>query len=215
MDVASSEDINTKSISVNKLRPWTIKMLIARLMPYISIGDLFRRTFHAIIGVVKEVDTSHRRVLVTVPTLDRQIWGSYRPELERFLLANQGNLIEFEGKIKLDKDEMPYRVKSLHSARLADDSGISVSDVLPAHLRLKKIPDEVIEISLSDDKQTYFAEYKALDIVCEGHTRADIKEALEAFIYLDWKVFAMAPDEKLHSDAIAFKKKLHSIFEEV
>ena len=215
MDVASSEVVDTKSISVNKLRPRTTKMLIARLMSYISIGDFFRRTFHAFIGVVTEVDASHRRVLVTVPTLNREIWAPYPPELERFLLANQGNLIEFEGKIKLDKDEMPYRVKSIRSARLADDSGINVSDVLPAHLRLKKIPEEVIEISLSDDKQTYFAEYKELDIVCDGHTRADLKEALEAFIYLDWKVYAMAPDEKLHSDAMAFKKKLHSLFEEV
>ena len=215
MDVSSREAVDAKSTSVTKLRPWTMKMLIARLMSYISIGDFFRRTFHAIIGVVKEVDTSHRRVLITVPTLNRELWGPYPPELERFLIANQGNLIEFEGKIKLDKAEMPYRVKSIRSARMADDSRISVSDVLPAHLRLKKIPEDVIEISLSDDKQTYFANYKELDLVCDGHTRADLKEALEAFIYLDWKVFAMAPDEKLHSDAIAFKKKLHSMFEEV
>ena len=215
MGVASSKVVDTRSISVNKLRPSTMKMLIARLMSYISIGDFFRRTFHAFVGVVKEVDTSHRRVLLTVATLDRQIWGPYAPELERFLIANQDNLIEFEGKIKLDKDEMPYRVKSIQSARLADDSNIRVSDILPSHLRLKKIPEELIEISLSDDRQTYFADYKELDIVCVGHTRADLKEALEAFVYLDWKVFAMAPDEKLHSDAIAFKKKLHSMFEEV
>lgn len=215
MDVASSEVVDTKSISVNKLKPRTMKMLIARLMPYISIGDFFRRTFHAIVGVVSEVDVTRRRVLVTVPTLNREIWGPYPPELERFLLANQGNLIEFEGKIKLDKDEMPYRVKSIRSARLADESGIRVSDVLPANLRIKKLPEEFFEIYLSDDKQIYFAEYPELDFCCSAYTRADLKEAIEAFIGLDWKVFAMAPDEKLHSDAIAFKKKLHSIFEEV
>ena len=215
MDVASSDIADAKSVSVNKMKPRSTKRPIARLMSYISIGDFFRRTFHAIVGVVKEVDVSHRRVLVTVPTLNREIWGPYPPELERFLLANQGNLIEFEGKIKLDKDEMPYRVKSIRSARLADDSGIRVSDVLPAHLRIKKLPEEFFEIYLSDDKQTYFAEYPELDFYCCAHTRADLKEAIEAFILLDWRVFAMAPDEKLHSDAMAFKKKLHSMFEAV
>ncbi len=215
MEVTSTDVLDPHPATRINSQPWSFKSVLTWMLTYNSIGDFFRITFHAFIGSVKEIDTRRSRVLVTIPKLNREFWATYPPNLEKFLLDHLGDLVEFEGKIKLDKNEMPYRAKSIKTARLADDSNISISEVLPSNLRVKNLPVEFFEVYLSDDKQTYFAEYKEINFFCSAHTRSDLKGAIEAYIELDWGGYALAPDESLNRGAIAFKEKLHSMFEEI
>ena len=115
------------------------------------------------------------RVLVKIPNLERELWANYPSNLEKFFLSNQGKLVEFEGKIKLDKNGVPYSVKSIDNARLADDSNISVSEVLPGFLCAKILPKQFFDVYLTDDKQTYVAEYEEISFSCWAHTRTELK----------------------------------------
>ena len=217
MEVASSEFADTKSTSSikSKPRPRPFVSLIDRLKSRISLGDIFNRIFHAFVGVLKEIDLNRCRVLVTIPNLNREIWVPYPQNLENFLLQNRGNLVEFQGAIMLDKKEMPFRVNSIESARLADDSNIRVSDVLPANLRVKSLPDQFVKVDLSDDKQTYYAEYKPLRSSCYAHTRYDLEETLRSEFEFLWKYYAIENDKVLSVDAIELKQKLLDMFVEV
>lgn len=215
MEVTTTEVLDTHPASRINSQPGSFKSVLTWMITNYSIGDFFRRTFHAFIGSVKEIDTNRSRVLVAIPKLNREFWATYPPNLEKFLSDHLRNLVEFEGKIKLDKNEVPYRAKSIKTARLADDSNVSISEVLPSNLRVKNLPVEFFEVYLSDDKQTYFAEYEEINFSCSAHTRSDLKEAIEAYIELDWIGYAMAPDESLNRGAKAFREKLHSMFEEI
>ncbi len=215
MDATTSEVIDTKPTSVIKSKQRPFVDLLSRLQAFISIGDIFRSTFHAFIGIVREIDLSQCRVLVTVPNLNREIWVQYPPNLKKFLSQHQGNLVEFQGKIKLDKKGMPYKVKSLYSAKLADDSNVRVSDVLPANLRVKSLSEQFVTVELIDDKQIYVATYEELELFCYAYTRYELEEALEFEFKMDWENYAIAPDNILTPDAISLKNKLQSMFEEI
>ena len=214
MDVVSKGGLAPKPTSVVNSKPGYLRSLLAWLKLNASIGDIFRRTFHAFIGVVTKVDVKESRILVKIPNLERELWANYPPNLEKFFLSNQGNLVEFEGKIKLDKNEVPYSVKSIDNAKLADESNIRVSEVLPDFLRVKTLPKQYFNVYLTDDKQTYVAEYEEISFFCWAHTRTELKEAITAHIELDWASFAKAPDETFHSSGIGLKEKLRSMFEE-
>ena len=214
MNVVSNEGLAARPTSVVNSKRGYLRSLLALLKLNTSIEDIFRRTFHAFIGVVTKVDVKESRLLVKIPNFERELWANYPPSLEKFFLSNQGNLVEFEGKIKLDKTEVPYSVKSIDNARLADDSNIRVSEVLPVFLCVKTLPKQFFDVYLTDDKQTYVAEYEEISFSCWAHTRTELKEAITAHIELDWTSYAKAPDETFHSSGIALKEKLRSMFEE-
>ena len=163
---------------------------------------------------MEEIELNLCRVLVSIPNLNREIWVPYPQKIEKFLLQNRGNLVEFQGAIKLDKNEMPFLVNSIEFARLADDSNIRVSDVLPANLRVKSLSEQFVKVELRDDKQVYLAKYEDLEIFCYAYTRYELEEALEFEFKMDWENYAKAPDVMLTPGAISLKNKLHSRFEE-
>lgn len=185
---------------------------IDRLREY---GKEPTETATIVTGYLTRVDFRERKLFLQLPTTNRTISCNYNEIVEPILLESPRDLIQVVGTIELDDNGDPERITDVDEVHPVDTNDVDILDLLGKDLKPNKLNNLWIKVNLSDDKQTYSAEYFDLDIFVTAYTREDLLDSLEAEIDFLWRNIAKSDDTDLTPKAKTLKKTLLGLFKEI
>lgn len=173
------------------------------------------RIHEVVTGYVDKIDFKKRLLFLRTPSPHRILRCRYEAGMQSLLLRNRRKLVHVDGKIELDHDDDPMRVRKVSSIRDIDTSDINVADLLPDYLERNGTKKLYVRVTLSDCKQVYKAKMEELDLCQAAHTREELLEIMESWFRFLWRQYALADNSTLTDDAIEYKTTLRKLFREV
>ncbi len=104
-------------------------------------------TIPAVTGTISKVDFQKSEVSLLVPGLRRPLSCEYPREFEKFILDGARDLIQVEGVIEADENEVPQRITEISRIHALNTDDIEVSDVLPENLEVADIGNPRFRVS--------------------------------------------------------------------
>ena len=173
------------------------------------------RIHEVVTGYVDKLDFKKQLLFLRTPSPHRILCCSYKTNMQPLLLRNRGKLVHVDGKVELDHNDDPVRIRKVSGIRDIDTRDINVADLLPDYLERTGSEDLYVRITLSDCKQVYEAEMKELDLCQAAHTREELVDIMESWFCFLWRQYALADDSTLTDDAIEHKATLKKLFREI
>lgn len=171
---------------------------------------------HSIVtGYFNKVDFKERKLTLLIPDTGRTISCLYEEDIESTLLENARDLIQVIGTIELDSDGNPQRITDVQEFHPVNTDDIDILELIPEYLKSNELNNLKVAVTLSDDKQTYFASLEELGIDQAAYTRSDLIDGLRAEIEFLWTSIAREHDVNLAPKAIMLKKTLRKYFVEI
>ena len=169
--------------------------------------------FHPVVtGYVDKLDFKRKTLFLRTPSPHRILRCQYEMDMQPLLLRNRRKLVHVDGKIELNHDDDPVRIRKVSGIRDIDTSNINVADLLPEYLERNGTEDLYVNIALSDCKQVYRAKMQELDLCQAAHTREELLEIMESWFRFLWRQYALADDCTLTNDAVEYKATLRKLF---
>lgn len=182
----------------------------ARLAPDAHSPD----THSVATGHLSKIDFKASKIFLVMPGTGHSISCLYDQSIEATLLENARDLIQVVGTIELDENGHARRITDVQEVHAVNTDDIDLADLLPDHLELREPSSFEISVKLSEDRQTYLAEFDALDIREAAYTRSDLISALKVEIDFLWNDIAQVEDDGLAPDARLLKEEVRKFFKE-
>ena len=164
-------------------------------------------------GYLTKVDFRERKMFLQVPDTQKVIPCNYDERAENVILSAPRELIQVVGTVELDENGSPVRITDVEEVFAIDDDDIDIVTLLPPFVKSKSSNEIVVEVELSDDKQSYTARFSPLGIEIAALTREDLVESLRTEIEFIWEEFAQEEHGNLAPSGIELKKRALDLFE--
>ncbi len=169
----------------------------------------------AVTGYLGKIDLRKSEISLVVPGRERQLICGYSNKHETLIIDNRKDLIQIEGDIVANGEEVPQRIAEVSRIQAVNTEDIDMVEILPKNLEILNVKMPSVEVFLSEDKQVFHAEYEAFDICQVAYTRAEMLNILKSEMEILWMEYALEDDEKLSPCARVLKRKLKRSFREV
>lgn len=165
-------------------------------------------------GELKNIDFIEHRLTILYPPTARALECIYDEELEDLLYERRRDLIQVTGQVVLDDSGQPRQIIDVTDIRDLDLSAFVLDTLECGSIRLQALPELVLAVRTSDDKQLVGVEDDDLGIVAYADTREQLLRELSEQIAVLWHEYALAADDELDAHARRLKQQLLSRFRE-
>lgn len=178
--------------------------------------DISEDTITTVTGELIKIDFDKRLIVLRYPPTHREIECFYVEELEDSLIENRRQMIQVTGTFTLDSDGHPTKLSNVTRIEPLDLSPITLREItwedrvvsFKEPLRLKPELDE-------DTKQLLIATKPRITLHSFGYTREDLIHGINEDVIVMVDEYYYEDDEKLAPDALALKRRLHSIIDSI
>ncbi len=169
----------------------------------------------AIIGKVVGIDFEAAKLTLRYPPTQRIVRCFYLESVEEMLLRSPRELVQVIGEVTLDEEGNPTRISEVEDIRDVDLSPLSVSRVRTPDGILHLTPPLQIDVNADESYQFLVAVDAELGIEAMAVTREELLEEIERDIDVQWRTYALAPDDDLTPNAQRRKHALRIRIREV